>query len=134
MNTTDNINLEQQLLHAASAGDMTMALAALEKGADPNCCDQVGNTPLMRAVAHDDVEMLFLLVDAGADLNAVNQFGSTALVKAAIHDMANTAKELIRCGAQVDLRDVDGLTAKDIAIKAGSKQVAALLADTAPTQ
>jgi hypothetical protein len=81
----------------------------------------------MRAAAHDDVEMLHLLVDAGADPNAVNEFGSTALIKAAIHDRVNAATELIRVGAQAGLRDADGLTAKDIAIKVGSKDVAAVL-------
>ena len=91
------------------------------------CRDQVANTPLMRAAAHDDVVMLQLLVDAGADPNSVNQYGSTALIKAAIHDRANAAKELIRCGAQAGLRDTDGLTAKDIAIKNGSREVIAEL-------
>lgn len=127
MNTTDITSVDQLLLHAALAGDNNLALAALEEGADPNCRDQVGNTPLMRAAAHDDVVMLQLLVEAGADPNSVNQYGSTALIKAAIHDRANAAKELIRCGAQVGLRDTDGLTAKDIAIKIGSKEVIAVL-------
>jgi ankyrin repeat protein len=127
MNKTDLFSVDQLLLHASSSGDINLAIAALGKGADPNCRDQVGNTPLMRATAHDDVEMLRLLVDAGADLNSVNEFGSTALIKAAIHDRVNAAKELIRVGAKADLRDVDGLTAKDIAKKVGSKDVDAVL-------
>ncbi|WP_409529403.1 ankyrin repeat domain-containing protein [Thiobacillus sp.] len=127
MNSADKIDVDQLLLHASLSGDVSLAHVALEGGANPNCRDQVGNTPLMRAAAHDDVAMLQLLVDAGADPNAVNQFGSTALIKAAIHDRVNAAKELIRCGAQTSVRDIDGLTAKDIAIKTGSKEVTAVL-------
>jgi ankyrin repeat protein len=71
--------------------------------------------------------MLLLLMDAGATLDAAAEYGITALMKAAIHDRADAAQELLKCGANAELRDVDGFTAKEIAVRLGNKAVAAVL-------
>jgi uncharacterized protein len=71
--------------------------------------------------------MLQLLIDAGATLDAVTEHGITALMKAAIHDRADAAQALLQCGANADLRDVDGFTAKEIAVRLKNKAVAAVL-------
>jgi ankyrin repeat protein len=121
------VDTNQLLLHASSAGDLDLALAAIEKGANPDCRDPRGFTPLMRAATYGDVRMLQLLVDAGATLDAVTEHGITALMKAAIHDRADAAQELLRRGANASLRDVDGLTAKEIAVRLENCAVAAVL-------
>lgn len=104
-----------------------LALMTVEKGADPNCRDPRGLAPLMRAATYGDVKMLQLLMDAGAVLDAATKYGITALMKAAIHDRADAAQELIRRGANASLRDVDGYTAKEIAVRLENKAVASVL-------
>lgn len=121
------VEVNQLLLHASSAGDLGLALAAIEKGADPDCRDPRGFTPLMRAATYGEVGMLQLLMDAGASLDTVTEYGVTALMKAAIHDRSGAAQELVRCGADTSLRDADGQTAKEIAIKLGNNTTAAVL-------
>lgn len=81
----------------------------------------------MRAATYGDVKMLQLLMDAGATLDTVTEYGITALMKAAIHDRVDAARELLRCGANADLRDVDGFTAKEIAVRLENVAVAAVL-------
>lgn len=121
------VDVNQLLLHAAAAGDLDMALAAIEKGANPVCRDPRGLTPLMRAATYGDVKMIQLLIDAGAKLDAVTEHGITALMKAAIHDRTDAAQELLRCGANAGLRDVDAFTAKEIAVRLGNNAVVAVL-------
>lgn len=126
-NKATAVEVDQLLLHAASAGDLDLALAAIAQGANPDCRDPHGLTPLMRAATYGDVRMLQLLIDAGAVLDAVTEYGITALMKAAIHDRADAAQELLRCGANASLRDVDGYTAKEIAVRLENSAVAAVL-------
>ncbi len=120
-------SIDELLLHAASACDMKLARAALDKGAHLDCQDFHGNTPLMRAATYGDVEMLKLLIEMGANINAANEHGVTALMKAAIHDRAKAAQVLLDYGADGGLQDSDGFTAKDIAIRLGNGEVAAVL-------
>ena len=60
-------------LHAATIGYRTGAAEVLlKKGADPNCIDSYGNTPLSYAVGKkhpNTVKMVQLLLDYGADLD-----------------------------------------------------------------
>jgi ankyrin repeat protein len=60
-------------------------------------------------------------------VNAVTEHGVTALMKAAIHDRTGAAQQLLMCGADGSLRDCDGLTAKEIAVRLGNGAVAAVL-------
>lgn len=126
-NEPETVSTDQLLLHAASTGGARLALAALNEGASPDCRDPHGNTPLMRAATYGEAGMVKLLVDAGADLNVATEYGVTALMKAAIHDRTGAAKQLLMCGADGSLRDCDGLTAKEIAVRLGNGAVAAVL-------
>lgn len=125
-NETTAVDVNQLLLYAAAAGDLDLALATIEQGANPDCRDPRGLTPLMRAATYGDTKMLQLLIDAGATLDAVTEHGITALMKAAIHDRVDAARELLRCGANAGLRDIDGFTAEVIAVRLGNKAVAAV--------
>lgn len=59
-------------------------------------------------------------------MNAATEHGVTALMKAAIHDRTG-AEKLLMCGADGSLRDCDGLTAKEMAVRRGNGAVAAVL-------
>lgn len=61
----------------AKIKDITRLL--LDRGADPNIADKMGNTPLMNAAMGCDEELLQILLDAGADPHAISKSGLTAL-------------------------------------------------------
>ena len=62
----DNPARVRPLHSAVAARDHDAARALLEAGADPNCVQQGGFTPLLAAAHHDDAEMAELLLRHGA--------------------------------------------------------------------
>ncbi|MBR6416060.1 MAG: ankyrin repeat domain-containing protein [Bacteroidales bacterium] len=64
------------LMYAAYRGRLEMAKKLLERGANIECRDSFGNTPLSRAIMlKDGTEMIKLLLSYGADVNAENNYG-----------------------------------------------------------
>lgn len=51
----------------------------LEKGADPNQKDAIGNTALHLAVCTNNIEVITLLLSAGTDINSLDNRGRTPL-------------------------------------------------------
>lgn len=51
----------------------------LERGADPNQRDVIGNTALHLAACTNHTEMVTLLLKAGTDINAIDNSGRTPL-------------------------------------------------------
>lgn len=78
----------------------------LDRGANPNLVDKMGNTALMKAAMGCDGETLAILLDAGADLNTKNKAGLTALEFAFM--LANKGAEvLLERGARISQDKVD---------------------------
>ena len=110
------------LIVASRFGDLRAIEAALNQGADVNCRDGDGITPLMHAAhgdrpnvrepgATDHPEAAGLLIRRGADPNARTSTGFVALFWAARYGHDKVAKVLIDLGADVGAKDKDGLTA-----------------------
>ena len=68
-----------------------------------------------------------VVLASGADPNAQQQGGYTALQSAAMHDDHEMAKALLEAGADRSIKNDEGLTAEDMAAKAGSVKVVELL-------
>lgn len=113
---------ESALIAAARSGDVKAVETALDGGADANCRDADGITPLMHAargdrpdiansVPSDHPEVVELLIKRGADVNARTGTGFVALFWAARYGHAGVAKVLIAHGADVNAKDKDGMTA-----------------------
>lgn len=52
------------------SGNVAMVKLLLEKGANPNICDENGKSPISQAVSIGDVGILKLLIERGGDLGA----------------------------------------------------------------
>jgi len=126
------------LLQAARLGRKEAIQSALNLGADVNCRDRHGITPLMFAARGDHPHIgdpaptdnpgaVDLLLQRGADVNARTESGFVALFWAARYGHEHTAKLLIAHGADVTAKDKDGMTALKWAKTNGQTNVMVLL-------
>lgn len=105
----------------------------VSRGADVNCVDPLGYTPLLTAVAADQLanrnEIVTVLCELGADVNYTNDlfFMDTPLHIAASHRCQQVVKTLLRFGANVDLRNHAGYTPLHVASMNGNSEIVKLL-------
>lgn len=133
--TIDRAELDATLLGAAYSAQTSLALAALERGADPNALpgpDQRDQrSALMLAVTLPDLRLLRALIAKGGDVNRVHG-GLTPLI-AATRDSYQGRPEavttLLANGADPRRRDAAGNTALHHAAHCAEPGVAALLLD-----
>lgn len=92
-----------------------LATDLLEKGANVNCRDSLGKTPLILAAQESEhsitTKLLARITLYGADVNACDKNGCTALMAVARRGDAKSASLLLKKGAGVNLRDNEGQTA-----------------------
>lgn len=122
------INGNTALMMAAYKGNMPAVHALLAKGAAVN---RPGWTPLHYAAAAGDDAVVRLLLDRGAKVDAVSPLKSgayTPLMMAAREGHDGTALLLIEHGANPRLTNSEGLTAVQLAQRAGKDAVAAAIA------
>ncbi|QKX60585.1 uncharacterized protein TRUGW13939_07730 [Talaromyces rugulosus] len=78
------VNTSQSALHIAAKvkdAERTVEILLKQGGADPNCQDSAGRTPLHVAVASTDAEAITkLLIESKADVNAQDMDGKTPLL------------------------------------------------------
>jgi uncharacterized protein len=118
------------LSEAVAAGDIELAQALLDAGADPDEPRFQGFTPLMRAANRDDTAMVEVLLGAGADLEATDLGGLTALHIAAEADSAAALAALLEAGADPNAPSANGMNTLHHAAAAGSTRVMQRIADT----
>ena len=80
----------------------------LDAGAEPNICNNVGETPLHKAAHHTG--MVPLLLAAGANPNIKDDYDQTPLREAVLAGDAEAVKALLGYGASVDEVDNTGQT------------------------
>lgn len=71
---------DRQLLKVVNTGIVQDIIDAINKGADVNIKDSLGNTPLMTAAHHANIDAVNVLLENGADVNARNDSGISALM------------------------------------------------------
>ena len=110
------------LAAVCEANDFDGAMDLLQGGADPNDVSRDGRTPLFYC---NEVALVSLLVHFGADVNATDNEGNTPIMKYLRGENFNSNGEraiivLIEAGADLDVRNNEGLNARNIASRAVS--------------
>ncbi len=93
--------IDEQLLLAASRGDLSEVDACLEKGADVNARDQYGYSALNEASREGHLEVVKRLVEAGADIENTGGADITPLMSAAFAGQFDAVEFLLAQGAEV---------------------------------
>ena len=99
-------------------GNRDIAALLLDKGADVNARDSVGNTPLHDACRGGHCGVAALLIARGANVNTEDDYSNTALHETAYGGDKNIdiAKLLLTNAANLNIRNSDNRTPLDIAV------------------
>jgi Zn-dependent protease with chaperone function len=120
----------EELLVAASDGDLEGVQTLLESGTDPNVTDEEGWTALMWAAQLNDTAMASALIEAGATLDFVEfSYEETALTIALYNDSTDLAALLLEKGANPNLQNSSGWTPLMTAASYGNYEATQLLLD-----
>jgi Zn-dependent protease with chaperone function len=94
--------------------DMTKLL--LENGADPSFGDvEEDLTVLHYAVLYKDLKSIDLLLQFKADINQKDSYGESPIFQAVYNDDVKTFEYLKNKGANLNIKNVDGLSIKEVA-------------------
>ncbi|CAM9514197.1 unnamed protein product [Lampetra planeri] len=87
-----------------SEGNFDLLNALLEQGANINCVDEYGQTPLHKVARRQQLDVAKFLIEKGADVNLGDKFGRTALHIAATVDCPRLVELLIDSGVDTEVR------------------------------
>lgn len=120
----------QQLMKAASTGDLVQVSELIAAGANPNYQNAAGLTPLMMsAISPRNFDVSVFLISAGADINARNMVQDTPLIYALMGDNTPLAALLIHQGADADFKGSSGKSARDLASEKDNKDILRILGE-----
>lgn len=100
----DKNTLDNQLIEAVSNNhDLRQIKDLIDMGADVNCLDAKGWTPLIMAASNGYKEICELLLSKGADINAKNPKGWTALLSCSRYWQGELFSYLVEKGADINV-------------------------------
>jgi len=109
------------------AKDFQKILKLILAGANVNCQNDIGITPLMWAAMQGHKYVAKMLINASANINIEDQFRNDALLWASINDNKNIAKLLINNGAYINHQNNYMYTALMWAIDNNNKDMIKML-------
>lgn len=125
----EEVEFERSASHAASVGDVHRLRRILEKHPGQLDGGGTGYSPLVYASRAGHVSCVEYLISQGADVNfCTRAMGSTALHRAAVQGHVEIVRILLGAGCDASIRDCDGMTAYDKALRTGHEEVCRLLA------
>jgi ankyrin repeat protein len=115
----------EDLEKAAYDGDKAKVIEILQSKPDVNHRDSFGGTALHAAIFQKDVSIAALLLDYGFDPNAKGlKNGYTPLHDAVWANNVEAAELLLARGAAPAIKNKDGLSAYELAVKDGKEAIA----------
>lgn len=108
-------------------GQTDLALALIEKGANPNGCDENGRSLLLLCLHMGEFELAELLLKAGAEIDCRDKRGWSALIHASFNGWKNIVEFLLEHGATVNLCTNEGWNALVVAYAYGRSEIVELL-------
>jgi len=127
--------VETQLLAAIQSGENGAVVSHLAGGANVNCLDAHGMTPLMQAAHKGSPDLCELLLNHGADVNSnFHDYGYTALMFAAITGNLQTTEILLANGAKPLVKNSVGRNAGQMAAFVGQHHVASFINNFIPKE
>ncbi len=115
---------ESPLMLASIKGELALADLMIKKGADVN---KTGWTPLHYAASGAHLPVIKLLLENYAYIDAESPNGTTPLMMASMYGSAAAVKLLIDEGADPMLKNIQGLTAQQFALRANRPDAADLV-------
>ena len=124
--------MKKELEQAVEASDINAVLEQIGLGARLDSPNRHGQTALMIAAQHGDTELVRLLIEHAVDLNVTAKYGLSALMLAVVHNHAEVVQQLCDAGAALTITGTgapgfSGLTALDLAERAGRSQISAII-------
>jgi hypothetical protein len=123
-----SINIQDQdgntlLIYSIYNFNHDAVIILLQRGANPNLCNDVGVSPIHLAATLNDDKAVKILVQYGADINIVDKTGSTAAMYAASSDNIKTIEYLINHNANLDIINNNGMNIIDFAKSSSNKNI-----------
>lgn len=126
---------ETQLLAEIQNGAKDAVVCLLAAGANVNCLDAHGMTPLMQAAHKGSPDLCELLLNHGADVNSnFHDYGYTALMFAAITGNLQTTEILLANGVKPLVKNSVGRNAGQMAAFVGQHQIASFINNFIPKE
>jgi ankyrin repeat protein len=119
----------RKLLYDLSTGNLKEAFAEVAQGARLDLRNGDGATALNIAASCGHAGMVQRLIECGVDVNQQDNRRDTPLMWAADNGQLDAVEKLLAAGAQVDARNIDNQTAKDLAQASGHARVVKALLD-----
>lgn len=114
----DEILIAEELIGAASSGDLEKLQTLLASGVDPDGISTTRAPALFAAARWQHLDAIGELLRAGADVNKSNHVSYTALVAASTTTKATQVIDaLVEAGALIDAVDQSGRSALTVACK-----------------
>jgi len=99
---------ERELLEASFSGDLETVLKKLKEGADPNCVNSEGSTPLHLAAAWGHSSVVKNILKHGGNADNLGPSGWTPLHAACFFGHFETVRLLLKSGADTEVENDDG--------------------------
>lgn len=120
---------KEEFVTLIQMGGLYSVKLSLDKGADVNTFNDVGETALMVAVSFGHKDIVELLLEYGADINRRSNKGNTALGTATLIGREDIVRVLLGNGANPDAGKNLGNTPLSQAAAGGHESIARLLLD-----